>query len=66
MYQVVTTRMDAVTQARAAKRMAYLRARNVRNYLRDLGYDGKAPVKRTIVRRPAAGESVEPTGDAAP
>lgn len=37
----------------AAKRMAYLRARNVRNYLRELGYDGGARVQRSIVKRPA-------------
>jgi hypothetical protein len=38
----------------AAKRMAYLRARNVRNYLNALGYDGGAKVQRSIVKRPAA------------
>jgi len=50
----VTGYVAQAVRPKAAKRMAYLRARNVRNYLRDLGYDGKAPVKRTIVRRPAA------------
>jgi hypothetical protein len=41
----------------AAKRMAYLRARNVRNYLRALGYDGGAKVQRSIINRPAACDS---------
>ena len=53
----VTGYVAQAVRPKAAKRMAYLRARNVRNYLRDLGYDGKAPVKRTIVRRPAAWKS---------
>lgn len=49
----VTGYVAQAVRPEAAKRMAYLRARNVRNFLRDLGYDGKAPLSRTIVRRPA-------------
>jgi len=48
----VTGYVGQAIRPKAAKRMAYLRARNVRNYLRDLGYDGTAKVKRTIVERP--------------
>lgn len=40
----------------AAERMAFLRARNVRNYLRELGYDGGAKVRTSIELRPAACE----------
>lgn len=42
------------TRPEAAKRMAYLRARNVRNYLRELGYDGGAKIRTSIELRPAA------------
>ena len=37
--------------------MAHLRARNVRNYLRELGYDGGAKVRTSIELRPAQCES---------
>lgn len=40
----------------AAQRIAFLRARNVRNYLRELGYDGGAKLRTSIELRPAVCE----------
>lgn len=49
----VTGYVAQAVRPEAAKRMAYLRARNVRNYLRELGYDGVVVVQRTVVQRPS-------------